>query len=379
MVKELKNKSLTFIVRWLVLLFILGRLLFYISSNQQFFLRPSDLPYLIETYSKSQYVVGSASKEGIGDDGLYAFAGWYYLFQGGDVSAVDFTHPPLGKYLIGLSFLLFQNENTINIIYFSILLFITYKIGMILLKNNLLSLIAVAVLSTDQLFLDNLIRSLLDLPFTLFFTIAVYFFLLGLTDSKYYYLSMIFWGMSFSTRFFPAIVIVLSFLFLIIFFYKRKDLLHFILSSFLVPLVYLISHISFFVYHPSIIEFLRHKKWMVSWFMGSPAILGNIWRNILTSRYIDTGNKLVSNQQWVITLPIVVLSALIPVKKYLLFRKNIEVSVLYGLCVLYIIYVTILTSGVQKFIMPIYPLLCILAVSNLYRLYSIINAWRRRI
>lgn len=73
-------------------------------------------------------MVGSGSK-GIGDDGLYAFAGYYYLFQGGDVSAVNFEHPPLGKYLIGVSIFLFGNENVINIIYFALILIITYKIG----------------------------------------------------------------------------------------------------------------------------------------------------------------------------------------------------------------------------------------------------------
>ncbi len=362
---------------WLILIIIIARLSSFLVSNQNFFTRKFDLPYLSDVYSKSQYVVGAASQGGIGDDGLYSFAGYYYVFQRGDVSAVDFTHPPLGKYLIGLSILLFQNENIINIIYFSILLLTTYKIGKMILKNSLLSLIAIAILSFDPLFLDHLLRSLLDLPFTLFFMLAVYFFLLGLNKSKYYYLSMLFWGMSFSTRFFPSLVIIYAYLFLTIFFYKRKNLPVFLAASLFIPLVYIIAHISFFVYHPSIIEFLRHKKWMVAWFTGSVRIFGNIWRNIFSGYYLNPTYKLIKNEHWSILVPFVMVFSLIPVTKFIN-KKHMTVLVLYGLSVLYLVYVTILTDGNEKFIMPIYPILCVLAVNNISALYSIIGSWKKR-
>lgn len=360
----------------LIIITIIIRLVIYIVINQNFFTRKFDLTYLSDTYSKSQYVLGPASKNGIGDDGLYTFAGYYYLFQKGDVSAVNFEHPPLGKYLIGLSILIFKNENLINIIYFIILLIITYRLGQILLKDNLLSLISAGILATDPLFLDNLIRSLLDLPFTLFFSLAVYFFILGLRKSKYNYLSMLFWGAAFSTRFFPFMMIIYCFLLTVIFFYKRANLRIFLLSSLLIPMIYLITHISFFVYHPSLTEFLRHKKWMLSWFWGSKRIVGNIWINIFTGYYQDTTDKLVRNDYWFIAVPMVVTLALLQIKRLAL--KNIGMLIIYGICLFYLIYLTFLTDGVAKFLMPIYPLLCILAVRNLHIFYSIIAAWKKK-
>src|SRR3989344_3460516 len=87
-------------------------------NNLNRFQKPFDFKYFSDLYSKSQYVLGEKSIGGIGDDGLYAFSGYYYFFQKGDVSAVNFEHPPLGKYLIGLSIFLFHNELFINIIYF---------------------------------------------------------------------------------------------------------------------------------------------------------------------------------------------------------------------------------------------------------------------
>lgn len=361
----------------LILILIILQLMIYLVVNRDFFLRKFDASYYSELYSKSQYVLGPASKGGIGDDGLYTFAGYYYLFQKGDVSAVNFEHPPLGKYLIGVSILLFGNENLINIIYYIILLFVTYHLGKIILRERLMSAIAVGFLSSNLLLLDNLKRSLLDLPFTLFFTISVYFFLLALRNAKYYFLSMLFWGITFSTRFFPLFVIIYICLLITLFVYRRKNLLIFVISSFLVPLVYLVSHASFFIYHPSIIEFLRHKKWMLAWFTGSVTSFGNIWRNIFTGYYIDSKGKLVANEHWDIFVPFIVALALLPPIKYLFHKKNIDFLVLYTVVILNFAYMTFLTGGLEKFLLPIYPILCILAIGSILRLYSIIKACKK--
>lgn len=319
---------------------------------------------------------GQLSEGGIGDDGLYAFAGYYYLFQGGDVSSVNFEHPPLGKYLIGVSIFLFNNENIINIIYFVLLLVLSYTIGKIILRDSLLSMIAVGILSADPLILDHTLRSLLDLPFTLFFTAAIYFFLLSFKKNKYIFLSQLFWGFAFSTRFFPSLVVIYAFLFLLQFFYRKKSLLLFCYSSLLIPLVYLISHTSFFLYHPSMIEFLRHKKWMLSWFAGSTVLIGNIWRNLFTGWYIDSTGKLQINQYWTGVLPVLLMLAITRVRKDFIRKDRIDIMAVYGVSIVYLIYLTCLTGGLQKFFMPIYPLIVVLALSNIS---CIIETCKRRI
>lgn len=364
---------------WLLIILILTKLAFYLFENKTYFLRIYDHDYYAKLYSESQYVKGPASKGGIGDDGLYAFAGYYYLIQGGDISSVNFEHPPLGKYLIGLSILLFRNENIINIIYFLFLLYFTYKLGLILLKDKTLALLSSGILSWDPIFLDNLLRSHLDLPLTLFVTAAIYFFLSGLKNQKYYYLSMFFWGAAFSTRFFPIMIVIYIYLLGTVFFYARKTLITFIKSFFLIPIIYLVSHFSFFIYHPSFIEFLRHKKWMLAWFTGTPVILGNIWRNIFTGTYFDSTRKLVIDKHWNMSISLVVTLAVMQLALFKKTKKNKELIILYGLSLVYLIYITVLTNGLNKFLMPIYPLLCLLAVNSLASLYSIIVAWIRPI
>lgn len=367
------------ILWWFILFVIIAKLFGFIYINRNYFLRKFDPSYFGSLYSQSQYVLGPLSKGGIGDDGLYAFAGYYYLFQKGDISSVNFEHPPLGKYLIGLSILLFGNENVINIIYFLLLLLVTYRFGLIILKNKLESLISVLLLSIDPLFLDNLLRSLLDLPFTLFFMLGVYFFLLGLRSIKYLCLSMFFWGVAFSTRFFPSLFLIYSSMLFIFFCYYQRKLIHFVIASFLIPGVYFISHISFFSYHPSLIEFLKHKRWMLSWFSGSIVNVGNIWRNIFTGYYVDSTGILVSNQYWTQLIPIIIILAITRWRRSLLNQKNFDLIFVYILSVMYLIYVTFLTGGLQKFIMPVYPLLTILAISNFTSGYSIMIACKKRI
>lgn len=357
------------VIWWLILAIIFFRLALFLYSTRTFFLQPFDVKFLSQIYSKSQYVIGSASK-GIGDDGLYAFAGYYYLFQKGDVTTVNFEHPPLGKYLIGGSILLFKNENVINIFYFVIILIFIYYLGKIILKNEILSLIPVFVFSTNSFFLDNLLRSLLDLPYTLFFILGVYFFLKGLKRSINFYFSSLFWAAAFSTRFFPSIVIIYAVFLIILLIYKRSAVLTFLISSLIIPLFYVTIHFSFFLNNHTLIDFLRHKKWMLSWFTGSPIIVGNLLRNVLTGWYIDSVGDLKFSSDWNIVWAIVFILGVGRVRKSLFNKNNLEVLVIYALCLAFILYLTFLNIGLLKYLMPIYPLLTILAIDNIRILYN---------
>ena len=309
---------------YIIIFISIIKLVSFIVINRQFFLQRFSPEYISRLYSESQYVLGEKSKGGIGDDGLYAYAGYYYLFQGGDVSNVNFEHPPLGKYLIGFSILLFGNENVINIIYVTFLLILVYKLGLRLLRDRLLSALSVAVLSFDPIFLDHLIRSMLDLPFTLFFTGGIYFFLKGLEKDKFLFHSFVLWGMAFSTKFFPAYFLIYVYSLGIVLIYQRNLIKPFLLGSITVPVIYIALHISFFFYHPSLIEFLRHKKWMLAWFTGSPIIIGNIWRFIFTGNYLDSTRKMASDKHWNTVIPLIVILAVASFKKIFILNKKYQ-------------------------------------------------------
>ncbi|MBI2029821.1 glycosyltransferase family 39 protein [Candidatus Gottesmanbacteria bacterium] len=349
---------------WLLVIIIILPLFNIVIKNQQRFTKKFDFDYFSNLYSNSQYVVGSGS-EGIGDDGLYAFAGYYYLVQGGDPSQVNFEHPPLGKYFVGLSVVVFNNENVINIIYLILILITTYQIGKIIIKNDTLSLIPPLLISIELHFQDHLIRSFIDLPFTLFFILGVYFFIKALENEKLFYASALFWGMAFSTKFFPAIIFFYLLFLIIVKIYAKTKLKPFLISSFLIPIIYISSHVMYFANNHSFIEFLRHKKWMVDWWSGSPIVPFNILRNILTGWYQDSYGGARFSEFWTPIIPAVVILAITRLQKNIFNKSNLAVLVIYLTCIIYLIFLTFLNGGVLKFIMPIYPLLCILAVNNI--------------
>lgn len=355
----------------ILLLFAVLYVGLFLSLNRKYFLKRYDFGFYSMVYSGSQYVLGPASKRGMGDDGLYSFAGYYYFFQGGDVSSVNFEHPPLGKYLIGLSIFLFGNQNVINVVYFALLLFVVYLLADSIVRSKPLALFSVAIISSDPLYLDNLIYSLLDLPFSLFFLLGVYCFIRGREHGKYYIFSNMFFGAAFSTRFFPFLIVVETYLLCVVWLTDRKKIRTLLLSMLLIPIIYLLTHISFFVHHPSFVEFIRHKKWMLTWYTGTPIQPGNMLRNIVTGYYIDSTGYLAKNEYWTLTIPIVTLGAIVST----IGRRKEKIQwqthrIVWGLFILYLLYISILTGGVQKFYMPIYPLAAVFSVATAHYWYN---------
>lgn len=358
------------IIWCLIFISIAVRLIIFLVLHNNYFLRPFDPVYFGKLYSESQYVLGDLSKGGIGDDGLYAYAGYHYVFNRGNVADINFEHPPLGKYLIGLSILIFRNENVINIIYFTLILLVTYKIAIFLFHDDLLAIISAAILSFDPLINDHLIRSLLDLPFTLFFLTALYMFLKALKKTNYLYLSFFFWGAAFATKFFPFFIIIYLYLLVTFYLFQKKKIFSFIKASLIVPVFYLVIHISFFIYHPSLLEFIRHKKWMVAWWRGSPIIPGNLLRNIFTGQYIDSTGRLTRDHLWSLLQPVIFFFSVTSLRKSF-FGKEKTAGIVYIFCLIYIVYMLFLTNGIFKYIMPVYPLLIIFAVKAVSNYYLI--------
>lgn len=190
---------------------------------------------------------------------------------------------------------------------------------------------------------------------------------------------MLFFSFAFSTKFFPMLLVLLFFLFCVLQKYVRGYGKYFIVSLLLIPTVYIVSHTSFFIHHPSLVEFIKHKIWMVKWFSGSPFVVGNIMRNMLTGYYIGPTGNIEKNYYWTIMESIVLLLACFP--SFLLEKRknNISAAIAYGITFLFILYISFLTLGLQKFLMPVYPIMVILALGSLRRFYSIIYSWRQKI
>lgn len=355
----------------LLLILTVASLLFHTWQHRERYLRPYDYEYFGKLYSESQYVKGELSQGGIGDDGLYAFAGYYYI-KGGDISQVSFESPPLAKYLIGLSIVLFGNELIINIFYAIWLLIVVYFLAFSLSQNPLISALATFIVGIDRLITGHFIISLLDLPMTVLFLSGVYLYVLAAQSTRprwLFFLSSLSFALSFVTRFFPILPVLLVVLSLGLLKKGKDYYLPFIVYNiFLLPVIYLLSHFVYFYYHPSLIDFLRYQWWIINWRLGDPFAPGNILTTIFYGQYRSWWtDEWIYAKEWTVLMPIVVILGSIGIWRW---RKKFPHRIISVMVGVFFGYVAIGTVGVAKFILPVYPIFIIAAVEVFIHLFK---------
>ncbi len=341
-------------------------------------MRPYDHKLMAEKYEQSQYRQGSGSK-GIGDDGLYAFAGYYYI-SGGDPTQVNFEHPPLGKYIIGLSILLFKNENALYPALALLLIIGTMVLVRHLYNNHLLTLVSGYLLVLSQQIRIQYVPvntaqmglSLLDLPLAVFFVWGIVAFYKAQKKPGIYFLSSLLFGLAFSVKFFPSLVLILGGLCVYMYRFQKSSLKIWLVSLLLVPVVYLISYLMFFKYHFSFIEFINFHRYLVGWRLGNPVVWGNALQSLLTGSYRNWWDGgYVFDREWNFEMPLLLIAsatgAILAIK-----HKKISLYVLMIISGIYFLYLNFGTTGVIRYSLPIYPLLLIL---SLYPLKLIINSF----
>lgn len=356
---------------FIVLSFI--NICYYIVNHLDNFTVKYDHQKIGKIYSQSQYILGPKAQRNIGDDGLYAFAGYYYLMEKGDVSKVNFENPPLGKYLIGVSILLFKNPKVISIIYGLTLLTAVYFYSTKFF-NKFIGSLAVFLLSFSPLFLDQLTNGLLDLPLTLFFCLGLFFYFNAHNKLLYYYISSAFFGCAVATKFFPALIFVIMILGFHTFFTNKHTFRNYLTSLVIIPIVYIMSHFFYFFYHPSLGEFIKYQRWIISWRRGNPYLIGNIINVLFWKKYFSWWDQNLSIRygSWTFLSPLLPVLSFVSIYCKSKNIKKINVFLLWSVAIIYFIYVLFNTTGLEKYLLPIYPILAILSSYTLHQLFSII-------
>ena len=110
------------------------------------------------------------------DIDLYAYAGWEYI-HGVSPDEINFEHPPLAKYLIGLSEAVFGNQNAIGGALGVGCLVVLYMLSKKSLRDELFALVPAYMLSLERIFVTSSSTSVLDVYLVFFLLASV--FLLG--------------------------------------------------------------------------------------------------------------------------------------------------------------------------------------------------------
>lgn len=143
----------------LIIIVFLLRLLPYKSS----FIQKFNFYKVDNLYHNSQFAKNPEDRKLIIQDwDLYSYAGLVYL-KTGQLDRVNIEHPPLGKYLLGLSVLISGSPILIQIPIALLLLYLSFLISLRLLKKEWLAILIPVFLCFESLFIHQLTHSLLDL------------------------------------------------------------------------------------------------------------------------------------------------------------------------------------------------------------------------
>lgn len=380
-INRLQKNKLLYIIFWVIVLALLflkpARLIY--TGRGNFFLPGYSQNYekLRQAYYSSQYV--KKINPGIMPDGTFeAFAGGAFI-RGVNPILIVHEHPPLGRYIIGLSIILFDNPNTIVLPSLLLSVFGIFLIARLSLHNIVLSIIPVAIFANEPLFLSKfqftpLIESV-QLPFIIF---SLYFFIKGVIEknySRYFILSSIMLGFVISIRFFilgAALAFSMCFYFIL----RRKIDKKVTIFLFSLPLslvVLIMSYTRTILDGYSIIQVFGIQKYILFYHKSKLMSFFSFWDLIMFNRWHTWwgDRRILNDYQWIVFWPIsVILNGIYLILAMIGKTKLNEPEKIIFLWV--ISYSALLSVGdsTTRYFLPLVPFLYILAVSFLIEIFK---------
>ncbi len=314
---------------FLILLILLSLVCFFIK-NLNFYQQRLDPVALSHIYSQSQFAKEPEKRKLIiQDEDLYAYAGYQYLTTG-KLDQINIEHPPLGKYLIGLSILLFNNQNIGQIILGISFLILFYKLSFKITKNIPLSLLLILVFFQEKIFQEQLTHSLLDLPLGVFLVI----FLLSLINqAKKNKFNSIIQGLSLGIIAGIKYPTTAFLAWLTMFFYffikkEKKIIKKVLMPAFMAIIFFLILYLPFFIKNPHPFSFynlqIKALKIHLSHVPEYPKF--QVFNVLFLNRWLAWWGKkeYVQTEFWNILWPILTINFLFSLYK---FKQNLLIKI----------------------------------------------------
>jgi hypothetical protein len=337
---------------------------------------------LEDAYLGSQYV-NKHPKGWLPDEAVFAYAGGAFI-KGINPVLVIVDAPPLGKYLIGLSTLLFDNPHVVVVLFGILSLLLFYFLANQVLENKILALLSVLFYSSEPIFKNQFIYTpLLDL-FQLVFLLGYFYYINKAFLAKkftipFFLLISILLGCFISTKFFISgtTVIAASLLWTLL----HRDLKKFfgvLAASFIAGCILLLTYVRVFAFGYNLHRFLGIQKYIFLYHKSQIILPFSVWPLLLFNRwYVWFGDKpIISDKQWAISWPIITVLSFVTMAAYLFKKINknphLEVLMLWTIC-----YLAFLSTG-QIFSRYLLILLPVLYIISIYGLLSFTQKFIKR-
>lgn len=348
----------------LLLVVLIGNLGFRIWQYRQEYLTKFDPDYWQDRYLKSQWV-DPQSKEPIGDDGLFAYAGWEYI-HGADPTLINAETPPLGKYLIGLSILIFRNQNIFALLTGILVLFIFYKLNFFFFKEKIWALLPVVLFSLEPLYYQQLRAPYLDNLYLLFL-ISTFYFLL----KEKLLISTIFLGLMATTKNTVSTLLLVGGVCSIYVFLTRRESLTIFLKSLLISLLVLfLTYFRYFWLGHSFRDFLGVQKWILNFYtIGAKGTLGMVFPMLVINRWQTWWDGVVKISEWQATWPILLVASSWYLVSRIRRKKRDQLLLPFTWIVIYLAFLSFIPVWPRYFLLLL-PFMYTLGVSNVQKIFK---------
>lgn len=306
-------------------------------------------PQIKQSYLDSQYV-NKHPKGWIPDEGALSYAGGA-LIQGINPVLVIADTPPLGKYLIGLSAVLFDNEHMVSLLFGLASLVFLFLLGRQIFKTTFFALLIPCVLSFEPIFKNQLIYTpLLDIMQLVFLLGSFYFFNKGFATKKtfmYFLLANIFLGLFISTKFYITGTTIIGAEVLVLLSHRSLGKgIRYLLTLPSAILVLFLSYIRIFAYGYSLKSLFGIQKYIFLYHKSQLILPFSIWPLLLFDRwYVWFGTKpVITDAQWSITWPIITIGSFIIILLYL-FKKIAHKAMVEVMMLWIILYILFFSFG----------------------------------
>ncbi|MGB9707273.1 MAG: hypothetical protein ACPL1D_00770 [Microgenomates group bacterium] len=322
----MNHKIISFLITFISIII----LILVIYGNKNTIFKKFDPLFFEKKYFQSQWVIPQ-SKTPISDEDLYAYAGYKYI-KGENPILINPEAPPLGKYIIGLSILLFQNYHLVAIFFALFSLFLIFIVTFQINRSYISSSLSVFITTINTIFLDQIIHSgQLEIYQLFFILLFILFFSIYLNNKKI--LFFIFSGLSFgafiSIKFFFYHYVLFNFwliFFLFVFLQKKSFSLIKILKillflNLIALLIFIATYFRFFTSGANIRDFLGTQKWIFLFYQQSKIdhlkIIGSYLGLIFFNkwRYWSEDYPFIKYENWSIIWPSVFIFGLLSLYK----------------------------------------------------------------
>ncbi len=275
----------------------------------------------------------------ISDSDIYIASGYLYA-KGESPIKYNFWHAPLVKYLFGFSTIIFNNPFIVQIVFGSLLLVLTYILGLRVFKNAFIGILASGFLLFDPLFSSIISEGLLDLGQSVF---SIAYVLVTLLLPGSFVLHGILLGLIGASKFWTTSIFLMAVLYFYKVFLKKEKIIfkNVVLTVVIAVITFSSVYLKVFIETQGgfniIFWQLKSLKLLIN--HNTSAFFGGSIVLFLTGYFMEWWNKseFLRTQIWSPLWPVAFVGSILNI---FIEKKNSLSYVIYLLPILYLLYIS---------------------------------------